>query len=73
MCFERTVANGKPMLEQVYPQGLQPVGRTHAGAGDKCEEEGVAERNCYGLTMAPIPHPPSTTRQGEVEELEMKE
>jgi len=27
---------------------------THAGAQEKREEEGVAERNCYGLTTAPF-------------------
>jgi len=41
------------MLEQVYPEGLQPMGRTHDGAGGKCEEDGgEAERSCYGLTTA---------------------
>lgn len=30
----------------------------HTGAGQKCEEEGIAERNCYGLTMNhPSPFP----------------
>ena len=38
-----TVGHGGSMLKQVYPQGLQPMGRTHAGAGEKCKEEGVAE------------------------------
>ena len=45
------------MQEQVYPEGLQPVGRTHTGVGEECKEEGAAERSCYGLTPAPIPHP----------------
>jgi len=30
------------MLEQVYPTGLQPIGRTHAGAREQCKEEGAA-------------------------------
>jgi len=46
----------KPMQEQVYPEGLQPVRRTHTRAGEKCQEEGAAERSCYGLTTTPIPH-----------------
>lgn len=29
---------------------LQPVETTHTEGEEKCEEEGVAERNCYGLT-----------------------
>jgi len=29
------------------------VGRTHNGAGEKCEEEGVAEKNSSGLTTNP--------------------
>ena len=40
-------------LEQVYPEGLQPVERTDAGVGEKCEVEGVAERSCYILTATP--------------------
>lgn len=27
------------------PEGLQPVGKAHARAGEKCEGEGAAERN----------------------------
>ena len=58
-----TAAGGESTLDQVYPEGLQPVertragavlegwqpmGKTHVGAGEKCEEEGAAERNCHG-------------------------
>lgn len=39
-----------PMLEQVCPERLQPVGRTNTGSREKCEEEKTAERSCYGLT-----------------------
>lgn len=37
------------MLEQVYPQKLQPMEGTHAGAGEKCEEEEeeVVKRNFF--------------------------
>lgn len=58
------------MSEQAYPEGPQPVERTHAGAnfleeqgsmaririgtGRKCEEEGMAERNCYELIITLI-------------------
>lgn len=31
-------------------EGLQSVRWIHVGAGDKCEEERMAERNRYGLT-----------------------
>lgn len=31
----------EPTQEQVYPEGLQPVGRPRAGTGMKCEEGGV--------------------------------
>ena len=44
-----------PMQEKVYPEGLQPVGRPHTGAGEKREEEGAAKRSCYGLTTVTIP------------------
>lgn len=52
--FERwgTAAHGKPTLEQVYPGGLQPPERAHAGAEAKREEEGAAEANCYALTVS---------------------
>ncbi|KAK4810920.1 hypothetical protein QYF61_013328 [Mycteria americana] len=61
------------MLEQSVPDELypvewthtgavleevQPVGRTHAGAGEKCKEEGAAEMKCYELTITPIPPVP---------------
>lgn len=60
------------MLDQTIPEGLHSMERTHAGAlleelhhmgmtqigaGEKCEEEGVAERSSYGQTITPIPHP----------------
>ena len=38
-------------------EGLYPVGRSHTGAGEKCEEQGVAGRSCYGLTS--VPHLPA--------------
>ena len=34
---------------------LQPMERTHAGAEEKCEEEGAPERDCYVLNIAPYP------------------
>lgn len=37
---------------------LKPIERTHAGAGDKCVEEGTAMRSDYGLIAALIPHRP---------------
>jgi len=40
---------------------------------EKCEEEGVAERSCYGLSPISIPHPPAPRRGEEVEELGTKE
>ena len=49
-------ASGEHTLEQIYPEGLQPVGRPHAVAGKKCEKEGMAERSCYGLSVTHIPH-----------------
>lgn len=56
MFHEGTVTHGKATKEQVYPEGLQPKGSIHTGAGEKCEEEGEAGRNCYGLTTVSIPH-----------------
>ena len=29
----------------------------HAGAGEQCEEEGLADTKCYELTTTPIPCP----------------
>lgn len=37
--------------------------RTHAGAGEKSEEEGVAERGCYQLTTIPQIHPSLLLRE----------
>jgi len=36
--------------------------KTHTGAGKKCEKERGAEKRCYGLTTAFIPHYPSAAR-----------
>jgi len=49
--------------------------RTHAAAGEKCEEEGAADRSCYGLSTTPVPHPPAWhgVRGKEVEESGMEE
>lgn len=62
------------MLEQTIPEGLRSMEGIHAGelleelhrmrmtqigAGEKCEEEGVADRSSYGQTITPIPHPPA--------------
>lgn len=33
-----------------FHEELQLIGMTHAGTGEKCEEEGTAGRNYYGLT-----------------------
>lgn len=38
------MAHGGPTLGQVYWEGPQPMEWTHAGAGERCEGEGVAER-----------------------------
>lgn len=46
-------AHGGPVLEQLgIPEGLQPVERMHAGAGEKCVEEGLAKR-----VLTPGSHP----------------
>jgi len=64
---------GDPTLEKVYPEGLQPMGRTHAGEGEKHEKE----RNSSGL-LQPHPFPISFVLHGvqgswELEELGVKE
>lgn len=66
-------SSGEPIEEQVYPPGLQPVGRTHNGAGEK-REEGMARGNCCRLTTIAIPHPLVLLRADrEVEQPEMKD
>ena len=58
------------MQEQAYGEGLQPVERTHGGAGEKCEEDGATERRCYRLTATPhSPLPCAASGGREVEEL----
>lgn len=39
--------------------------RTHAEEGQQSEEERVAERSCYGLTMNLIPYPSCSSEKGE--------
>lgn len=36
--------HGEPMVEQVYPEELDPMVSNHAGLGKQCKEEGAAER-----------------------------
>lgn len=44
------------MVKQMdIPEGTEYLWKTHAGAEEKCEEEEVAERNCYVRTIAPPP------------------
>jgi len=54
-------------------KGCLPWEGPHAGAGEECEEGGAAERTWYGLTTAPVPHPPAPLGRVEVEKLGMKE
>lgn len=50
--FLKNAACKRAHTGAVIPEGLQPLGRTHAAAGGKCDEEGLAKRN-------PIPHHPA--------------
>lgn len=50
LCLWRTHAGA-------VSEGLQIVGKTHAGARKQCEEEVIAERNYHGLTTTPVPFP----------------
>lgn len=44
------------MLGLSVPEGLHLWVQTHAGAGEKGEGEGAAEK-CHRLTLVPVPHP----------------
>jgi len=69
-----TVAHGEPLLEQSVPERLYPMERTHTGAGENCEEEGVAGMQLSEQTTAVIPHSSCASQGGEeVEESGMKE
>lgn len=59
-----TTAHEELMLEQVFPEELEPMKRIHTGAGERCEEEGTTERQ-------PLCTDGST--QGAKEESEVKE
>jgi len=56
VCEEQQLWEG-PALEQCI-EGCRLWEGPYAGAGQKHEEEGAAERNCYELGTAPVPHPP---------------
>lgn len=51
--LKESAACGESAQDQVNPEGWQPVGNTHDGAGEKCEEKGAAETSHYGLTTTP--------------------
>ncbi|GAB0181744.1 mitochondrial enolase superfamily member 1 [Grus japonensis] len=55
-----------PMLEQ-FVKNCNLWEGPNAGAGEQCEEEGVAETKCYGLTATPVACPPCIARGKEVE------
>jgi len=59
-----------PILEQVKPEGLQPMARSHTGVEIKFEEEGALQRSCYGLVCIPISHPPALLKVDEAEKSE---
>ena len=48
-----------PRGSRFIPRDCGPWEGPHAGAGEKCEEGGAAERSWYGLSTAPIPHAPA--------------
>jgi len=50
------------MLEKFVEDCLLCVG-PHAGAGEDCEEEGVAETTCDELTTTPLPHSSAPLRE----------
>ena len=49
---------GAGSWQDLWPHGEEPS----AAAGEKHEEGGAAVKLCYGLTTAPIPHPPVLLR-----------
>lgn len=53
------------MLEQVYPEGLQPARRTDDASGEKYEKEQLSEKNWYVLaTTTHYLHPLPCSAQG---------
>jgi len=50
-----------PMLEKFMEDSVLWEG-PHVGAGEECEEEGVAETMCDELITTPIPHAPVPLR-----------
>lgn len=50
---EGIVFHEECIKEQIFPDITAAHGRAHTRAQEKCEEEGVTERNCYGLTTGP--------------------
>lgn len=61
------------MQEQVHPEGLQPMGRTHTGVEEEFKQEG-AEETVMGRLQIPVPHPLCIAQnREEVEELSKKQ
>lgn len=73
MCPEGAAALVRPMLDQLYPEGLQLMERIHFGAEGECKEKGAAERSCYRLTTAPIPHPAGLLWMGRYRNQDLRE
>jgi len=59
------------MLEKLL-EGCLPWEGPYTGAGEECEEEGVAERTSDELTPTPIPHPPVPLGGEDVEKIASK-
>jgi len=49
----------------IFPDSICSLWKAHAGADEKCEKEGVAERNHYVLTIL-SPSPPCAAWLGGV-------
>lgn len=72
ICGPRREAHARAgFLEQSVPEGLYPVERTHAVAGEECEEEGVAKNPLHTENILNSSSP--WAADGQVEELGMKQ
>lgn len=61
MLPDGAVAHGEPMLQHVYPEELQPMGKPYGGAGKSVRRK-QWQRSCHGLTTAS--HAPSSALLG---------
>ena len=62
--FVKNCSTWEGLVLEKFTENCPPWEGPQAGAGEECEQEGIAETMLDELTAAPIPHPPVLLQGG---------